>query len=239
MTRQRPRIGVSACLLGEAVRYDGGHKRDRFLTDTLSPLVEWVPVCPEVELGLGTPREPIQIVRRGKDVRLRTVETGVDVTDRMRLYARRRVAGLAKEQLSGYVFKARSPSCGVDDVPVHLHRLNRQSRTAGRGLFAEAFIERYPNLPIVDENDLCRPNACIPFVERVFVYHGLQRLFAGRWSAADLGTFHETHAPLVGARRPGALRQLERILREGPASSGRNLARRYETAFLRAMATSR
>ena len=110
------RVGISSCLLGQAVRYDGGHKRDSFLTETFGAFVEWVPVCPEVECGLGTPRESMRLVRVEDDVRLLTVRTAVDLTDRMGAYTRRRVAALDAEELCGYVLKKDSPSCGMARV---------------------------------------------------------------------------------------------------------------------------
>src|SRR5437868_5305776 len=113
------RIGVSSCLLGDQVRYDGGHKRDAFLIDALGPMVEWVKVCPEMEVGMGTPREPIRLVDGGGVIRLRTVRTGIDHTESMAAYAARRAEALAGERLSGFVLKAESPSCGVIGVKVH------------------------------------------------------------------------------------------------------------------------
>jgi len=112
----RIRIGISSCLLGEEVRFDGGHKRDRFLTDTFGRFVEWVAVCPEVEAGFGTPREAMRLVGAGGRLRLLTVKTGVDLTDRMARYAHERVERLARERLSGYVLKKDSPSCGLERV---------------------------------------------------------------------------------------------------------------------------
>ena len=113
------RIGISACLLGQEVRFDGGHKRNPFLTGTFAPFVEWVAVCPEVECGLGTPREAMRLVRTAEQVRLITVNSGVDVTERMETYTGRRVSQLAKENLSGYVLKKESPSCGLERVKVY------------------------------------------------------------------------------------------------------------------------
>src|SRR6185436_8264508 len=108
------RIGISSCLLGEPVRFDGGHKRDSFLSGVLGSFVEWVPVCPEVECGLGTPRPSMRLVQMGKQVRLLTVKSEVDLTDRLQKYAERRIASLAEEDLCGYVLKKDSPSCGLE-----------------------------------------------------------------------------------------------------------------------------
>src|SRR5438105_2341227 len=133
------RVGISACLLGERVRYDGGHKRDAFLTEVLGKHVEWVAVCPEVELGLGVPREPITLVRMGDDTRLVVTTTGEDLTEKMRAYAAWRTQGLASLELDGYVLKSKSPSCGLGRDP------------AGRGLFAEALQTGMPCLPMEDD----------------------------------------------------------------------------------------
>jgi uncharacterized protein YbbK (DUF523 family) len=162
----RPRLGVSACLLGEPVRYNAGHKRDDWLVDVLGPLVEWVAVCPEVEAGFGTPRETMHLVRNDAgQVALVTTETARDVTATMRHFADRRIDDLARADLDGYVFKADSPSCGIERVAV-VH-----GDSGERGLFAAALISRLPHLPIADERRLADPEARREFVERVFAHH--------------------------------------------------------------------
>lgn len=172
------RIGVSACLLGQEVRYDGGHKRDPYLVETFGRYVEWVPVCPEVEIGLGTPRDPIRLERDGKNLRLVNPTTGADLTRRMRTYARRRVATLGGRDLSGFILKKDSPSCGLERVRVHGGR--RVPSRSGRGLFAEALLRHYPHLPVEEEGRLDDPRIRESFVERVFAYRRLRSLFAGR-----------------------------------------------------------
>src|SRR5262245_14302988 len=152
------RIGISRCLLGEPVRYDGGHKHDRFLTDVLGKHVEFVPVCPEVEMGLGTPREPIQLVELAGEMRLRGVKSQTDHTAAMRRYARRRVQELAELDLCGYILKNDSPSCGMERVKVYQLSEGRgrfekpsckgRPVRCGVGLFAEALLARLPNLPV-------------------------------------------------------------------------------------------
>jgi uncharacterized protein YbbK (DUF523 family) len=163
-----PRVGISSCLLGQQVRFDGGHKRDAFLVDTLGPLVEWVPVCPEVELGLGTPREALHLVRSDDAVRMVNVTSGRDVTDRMRAFARARVEALANERLAGYVLKAGSPSCGMEHIRISAE--SGVSELSGRGLFAEALIERFPDLPVEEEGRLSDPRLRENFVKRIFAY---------------------------------------------------------------------
>ena len=166
------RIGVSACLLGDEVRYDGGHRRDQTLMELFGSAVEWVKVCPEVEIGMGTPREPIHLVDEGGTIRLLTVTTGIDHTASMIAYAANKVETLAGEGLGGYVLKSGSPSCGMTGVTTDS---GRQSATqAGVGLFAQALLARFPNLPIEDERRLADPQLRARFIERVLAYHRLR-----------------------------------------------------------------
>ena len=165
-------MGISACLLGDAVRYDGGHKRDRVLIETLGRLVEWVPVCPEVEAGFGTPREAMNLVRTEGGVRLIAVDTQRDVTERLDAYARRRVSELAFEDLSGYVLKKDSPSCGLEGVKVY--DPSGSPERSGRGRFAAALLERFPDLPVEDEGRLSDPRLREQFFERVVAYWRLR-----------------------------------------------------------------
>ena len=163
------RVGISQCLLGDNVRYDGGHKRDSVLIETLGRYVEWVPVCPEVEVGLGTPREPMRLVGDPKAPRLVTINTGVDHTDAMTRFAQQRVRELEALNLSGFVFKSASPSCGISGVSL----LNAQGMEThdGVGLFARAFMEHFPLIPVEDEDRLHDPQAVKGFLERVLSYH--------------------------------------------------------------------
>ena len=169
-----PRVGVSRCLLGDEVRYDGTHRRDAALIDALSRHVEWVSVCPEVEIGMGTPREPIGLVvhvdgvpsARAR-VRLLGLSTGEDWTDRMQTWARERLNALTPLKLSGYVFKAGSPSCGIHGVPVHAGNMER----VGRGLFAQALITALPDLPVADEEELTHTAGRDDFLRRIRAYH--------------------------------------------------------------------
>ena len=164
----RPRIGVSACLLGERVRYDGGDKRDAWLVDVLGPRVEWVPVCPEVEAGLGTPREPINLGRdAGGRIALITDRVRDDLTTTMTDYSSRRVEALSAAGLDGYVLKAGSPSCGLD-VPIHG---TPGGSERGTGVFAAALTERLPEVPVVDERQLVDAASRASFVDRVFAHY--------------------------------------------------------------------
>ena len=163
--QERIRLGVSACLLGEEIRYDGQHKLDRFIRDTLGQYVEFVPVCPEVECGLGIPREPMRLVGDPQAPRLVTVRTGIDHTERMLAWARKRVKELESENLCGYVFKSTSPSCGMARVKVYDR--NGVPKNTGVGLFARAFMDHFPLLPVEEEGRLHDPKLRETFVESV------------------------------------------------------------------------
>ena len=178
---ERPRVGISRCLLGDKVRYDGTHKRDGSLIEALSGDVEWVPVCPEVEVGMGTPREPIHLVAMSDGVRsgeecvtLLGVGTGEDWTDRMTQWTRQRVQELQALNLSGFILKARSPSCGVRGVPIRPPSLRFGAAgnpgSTGRGLFAQALLDAMPELPIADEEELGDSSARERFRVRILMY---------------------------------------------------------------------
>ena len=228
------RIGISRCLLGEKVRFDGGHKRDAFLTETFGRFVEWVPVCPEVECGLGTPREAMRLVRVEQGVRLLTVKTGIDRTNLVERFSRSRVSALAAENLSGYVLKKDSPSCGLERVKVY----DRQGSPArsGRGLFAAALVEAYPSLPIEEEGRLADPRLRDNFVERVFAYVRLRGLFDGRWTVGGLVDFHTAHKLLLLAHAPEAYRRLGRLVAGARDVPRRDMERRYVAGFMHALA---
>jgi len=169
------RIGISSCLLGDEVRFDGGHKRDGSLIDALGPYVEWVRVCPEVELGLGVPREPVRLVSAGGRIRMVALQTRIDHTDAMRAFAARRVRELALADLSGYVVKAKSPSCGLRDVSLVMDDVAGVAGGTGMGLFAAALCEGLPGLPVEDEVRLADAALRASFLERAVAYDRLHR----------------------------------------------------------------
>jgi uncharacterized protein YbgA (DUF1722 family)/uncharacterized protein YbbK (DUF523 family) len=234
------RIGVSACLLGEKVRFDGGHKRDPYLVESFGRYVEWVPVCPEVELGLGTPRETLRLVRISSDIRMIMPKTGTDHTEAMRAYAARRVRELAKENLSGYILKKDSPSCGMERVRVFDAR--GVPAKSGRGLFAEALLQHFPNLPVEEEGRLTDPRLRENFIARVFAFARLRSRFSGHWKVGDLVAFHTAHKLLLMAHSPHAYQSLGRLVAEARALLRAELQHRYEAEFmgaLREMATTK
>jgi uncharacterized protein YbgA (DUF1722 family)/uncharacterized protein YbbK (DUF523 family) len=213
---QKIRLGISACLLGAEVRHDGGHKRDAFLTETLGPFVEWVPVCPEVELGLGVPRDTLRLVGDAAAPRLVVQKTGEDLTPRMRRYAQDRMEELAALGLHGYVLKRASPSCGL--FRVRVYQESGMPAAAGRGLFAAALAGRFPMLPIEEEGRLSDPALRENFIERVFAAARWQALVEQRPRARDLVAFHAAHKFAVLAHSPRHYAVLGRhVAAAGPA----------------------
>jgi uncharacterized protein YbgA (DUF1722 family)/uncharacterized protein YbbK (DUF523 family) len=233
------RIGISSCLLGAKVRFDGGHKRDGFLTDTIGPFVEWVPVCPEVEAGFGTPRETMRLERVSAAekathaVRLLTTKTKIDLTDQLVSYSARRVVALESEGLSGYVLKKDSPSCGMERVKVYDGH-GSPART-GRGIFAEHLRARFPSLPVEEEGRLSDPRLRENFVERIFAYRRLQTLFDGRWTVGDLVAFHTAHKLVLMAHSVEAYRRLGRLVAGATGLTRPDVARDYATQFMAAL----
>lgn len=205
--REKLRLGVSACLLGRKVRYDGQHKRDPFLVDVLGEFVEWVPVCPEQELGLGVPREPIRLVGDPAAPRLVGERSGRDHTGPMRRLAEARVAELARLDLDGYVTKKDSPSCGMARVRVHSGR-GGPPRRDGVGAFAAVLLARLPLLPVEEEGRLQDAALRESFVERVFAYARWKAAVARGMRRGDLVAFHTVHKLALMAHSPAAYRTL-------------------------------
>ena len=169
---EKPEVGVSRCLLGDPVRYDGDSKADRIVIDRLGTLFELVPVCPEVEAGLSIPRPPVQLTHSIQHPRMTgRDDPTLDVTDMMQVFCRSRPAGL--DHLCGFVFKSRSPSCGLHSTPVFID--NDCVSENNRGLFARALTQRYPDMPVIEETDLESTDRYDSFVENVFVYTARNR----------------------------------------------------------------
>jgi uncharacterized protein YbgA (DUF1722 family)/uncharacterized protein YbbK (DUF523 family) len=232
--RPRLRLGVSSCLLGSKVRYDGGHKRDDFLTETLAPFVEWVPVCPELELGLGVPREPIRLVGRTQAPRLLAERSGADHTDPMRAYAEKRVARLMEEDLSGYVTKKDSPSCGLERVRVHPAR-GGPPRRDGVGAFTCVLQQRLPLLPVEEEGRLHDPALRESFVERIFAYARWKAALVDGMTRGRLVEFHTAHKLTLLAHSPAAYRRLGTLVGGLGRRAIASAAAEYGEAFMAAL----
>lgn len=209
--RHPVRLGISACLLGAEVRFDGGHKRDRYLTDVLGENVTWVPVCPELELGLGIPRPVIQLRGGERGDRLVLRENGGDLTDAMRAFADARVAELDALGLDGFVLKKDSPSCGMQRVRVHGAPGGMPQRT-GVGHFAQALERGVSTLPLEEEGRLNDPPLRERFIEAIFSRNRWRVLVARGLSRSSLVAFHEAHKMLLLAHDQAIYRKLGRIV---------------------------
>jgi uncharacterized protein YbgA (DUF1722 family)/uncharacterized protein YbbK (DUF523 family) len=227
------KVGVSACLLGQEVRYDGGHKRDPFVVDTLGRYVTWVPVCPEMEIGLGTPREPIRLQGDPSAPRLVGTKTGLDLTRPMADYASRRVRALAALGLSGYILKRASPSCGMERVKVYSD--SGMPDRMGRGLFASALMDGLPLLPVEEEGRLSDPRLRENFITRLFAYRRLQALRESGGRARDVVAFHTEHKFLVLAHSPRHYAGLGRLVAGRPPGSRTRWLNAYAEQFMTAL----
>lgn len=233
-TRRAPvRIGISRCLLGEKIRYDGGHKRNRFLADTLGRHVAWVPVCPEVEAGLGTPREAMRLVGPAEAPRLLTVHSGADHTRTVERFSRQRVRELHALDLSGYVFKQDSPSCGVERVRVYRDR-GRPARN-GVGLFARIFQERFPLVPVEEEDRLTDPSCRDNFLDRVFSYARWCEGRRHRLTRRGLAAFHAAHKFLLLAHSRPHYEALGRLVENAKRHRPTDVAQAYGRLFMEAL----
>lgn len=201
----KPLVGISACLLGEAVRYDGGSKLDRYLRDVLGNCVEYISICPEAESGMGIPRPAMHLFDDGSDIRLLTIRSREDVTDTMQTWMRGRLAELNNILLCGYIFKSRSPSCGLRKVK--LYREDKVTRN-GTGLFARGLTDRFPLLPVEEEGRLNDARLRENFIERIFTVQRWHELNAGRKSLKKLMDFHARHKYLLMAHCPKTLASL-------------------------------
>src|SRR5271156_5298603 len=230
------KIGVSACLLGQQVRFDGGHKRSDFLTETLGRFVEFVPVCPEMEIGLGVPRESIRLVRDDNDTRaIRLVgnKTSLDHTDKMNAFAERRTIALGREDLCGYVLKKDSPSCGMERVRVY--GSSGMPTRDGTGLYAAALMRQFPSLPVEEEGRLNDPHLRENFVERVFAYRRLRSFFSARWTIGGLVQFHTVHKLVLMAHSPKTYSELGRFVANAKQLARDDIRDDYEFAFMAAL----
>lgn len=229
----RPRVGVSDCLLGHEVRHDGGHKRDLFVVKVLDDYFEWVPVCPEVEVGMGTPREPLRLARRGEAVHMITVKTGVDWTERMVRYSEQRTRRLAEDRLRGFILKKDSPSCGMERVKVYDH--NGVPSKSGRGLFAERLLSRLPNLPVEEEGRLNDKPLRENFIGRVYAYHRWRSLLEKGATPAAIVDFHARHKLLLMAHDPATYYEMGPLVARAGKLPIEELADAYETMLMGAL----
>lgn len=229
----RIRLGISSCLLGNLVRYDGGHQHDRYLTDVLGAHVDYVPVCPEVECGLGIPRESLRLVGAPDRPRLVTTRTGIDHTERMRNWADTRLQELARADLDGFIFKKGSPSSGMERVKVYSDQ--GMPRKVGIGIFAKAFIDRFPSLPVEEDGRLYDPEISENFIERIFAHRRWRRLLADNPDIGDLVLFHTSHKLLILSHSEKIYRDMGRLVAGAKDLAREELFSTYEQMLMAAL----
>lgn len=222
---EKMKIGISSCLLGEKVRYDGGHKLDLYIKETLGQYFEWVSVCPEVEYGLSVPREAMHLVGDPDSPRLVTIHTGVDHTEGVLKWAREKLKKLEKVDICGFIFKSRSPSSGIRGVKVYTIS-GKLSRT-GTGIFGGAFMRHFPIIPIIDDGRLHDPRLRENFIERVFVYKRCKQILKKSSSIRDLITFHTDHKLLILSHSPRHLSSLGKLIASAKKYMKENLSSEY------------
>jgi uncharacterized protein YbgA (DUF1722 family)/uncharacterized protein YbbK (DUF523 family) len=228
------RIGISACILGQEVRFNGGHKLNGFIKETLGAFVEFVPVCPEVDMGLGVPRETLRLVGgKGHPPLLIAPKSGSDHTSKMLRYARKKSGELDKLDLCGFIVQKGSPSCGMERVKVYPGTDGGMPRKDGRGLFTGELMERLPHLPVEEDGRLNDPILRENFIERVFAYQRLKALFSGRWSIGKLVDFHASEKLLLMAH--SSYRPLGQLVAKAKALPRAEVKESYQRLFLTAL----
>jgi len=227
------RLGISTCLLGEPVRYDGGHKRDRFITDTLGQYVEFVPVCPETECGLGVPRESMRLEGDPASPRLITSRTRVDQTERMVAWAEKRLKELEQEDLCGFIFKSDSPSSGMERVRVYSDKGMPERK--GVGIFARMFMERFSRLPVEEEGRLHDPKLRENFIESIFALKRWRDLLKDHPTRGKLVAFHTEHKLLILSHSPKHNQLMGKLVAEAKELPPAKLYGEYERLFVAAL----
>ncbi|WP_319574239.1 DUF523 and DUF1722 domain-containing protein [uncultured Desulfobacter sp.] len=227
------KIGISSCLLGNKVRYDGGHSHDRFLTQTLGLFAEYVPVCPEVECGMPTPREAVRLVGPTENPRLVTQKTGKDKTEQMQTWIKGRLKELAKEDLCGFIFRSKSPSSGLYRIRVYGD--DGKVRKNGIGLFAKAFTDAFPRIPVEEAGRLHDPKLRENFIERIFSLQRWRTLLGQNKSLGGLVEFHTENKLLILSHNQDIYREMGRLVAQGKNYDLNELFDRYEELLLKAL----
>ncbi|SKA79760.1 Uncharacterized conserved protein YbgA, DUF1722 family [Paucidesulfovibrio gracilis DSM 16080] len=231
---EQPKVGIAECLLGKNVRFDGGHKLDRYLRDVLGRHVTYVPVCPEMECGMSIPREAVRLVGDPESPRLVTSRSGVDWTSQMQDWAKQRLDALAGEELCGYIFKYGSPSSGMSRVKVYPEKGGPPSMK-GRGMFAGMFMDRFPLLPVEDDGRLNDPGLRENFIQRIFTTHRWQAVLKSGLTPGRLVDFHSRHKLLVMAHNVQAYRDLGKLVAQAGTMDLAVLSDRYFERLLHGM----
>lgn len=227
------KIGISTCLLGEKVRFDGGHKHDRYLTDILGNFFEFVPSCPEIEIGMGVPRDSVRLVNISNSIRLIGPKTGTDWTDKMNSYSAKLAKKLSSLNLSGYILKSDSPTCGMERV--RIYNKDGIPNKNGRGLFAEVFMKENPLIPVEEEGRLNDTKIRENFITRVFSYNRLQNLINTNFSRGSLVEFHTMHKYQLMAHSIKHYETLGRLVANSKKFPLQEVGEKYTSLFMEAL----
>ncbi len=229
----RIKIGISSCLLGENVRWNGGHKLDHFLRDTLGQFVAYVPVCPEVEAGFGVPRETMRLVGDVDNPRLIKTRSLSDHTDQMRNWAKRRVKELEAENLCGYIFKKDSPSSGLMRVKVYNDKGMPEKK--GVGLFAREFVNHFPLIPVEEEGRLHDPRLRENFIEQIFALKRWRDTVAKQPGIGKGVDFHSRNKLLLMSHSPEYARSMGKLVAGAKQMGPEAFCREYEAQLVAAL----
>jgi uncharacterized protein YbgA (DUF1722 family)/uncharacterized protein YbbK (DUF523 family) len=230
---EKIKLGISACLLGQPVRYNGGHQLDHFLKETLGKYVDYVPVCPEVECGFGVPRETFRLIGEADRPRLMTTHTKQDFTDRMEAWARKRVTEIEGEGLCGFIFKGGSPSSGMERVKVYNDK--GMAAKVGVGIFARIFMEHFPLIPVEEEGRLHDPVLRENFIERIFALRRMAKVSQEGNTLRAIVDFQTRNKLLIMSHSPNHLQQMGRLVADAKAIAPHHLLHRYQALLMEAL----
>lgn len=235
MEQPKIRIGISSCLLGMKVRFDGGHKHDGYLTQTLGHYFEWIPVCPEVSIGMGVPRENVRLTGTAEDPLMIAPKSGNDYTDKMKRYSDKKVHELGSSDIHGYILKKDSPTCGMERVRVY--DKNTVPAKTGTGIFARYLLDGLPLLPVEEEGRLKDHRLRENFIERIFAHYRLQKLMASQPTAGKLVRFHTQHKLSLMSHSIKHYQELGRLVARAGAEKEKfpELLNAYAALFMTAL----
>ncbi|MCL0044802.1 DUF523 and DUF1722 domain-containing protein [Nitrospinaceae bacterium] len=232
--KNKIKIGVSSCLLGEEVRWNGGHKKDRYVQAALDNYFEYVPTCPEVDVGMGIPRETVALYGVLEDHKMISKKSQTDWTSKMNTYMKGRISTLGKNDLCGYIFKSKSPSCGIGRVPIY-SKFGSSKVRYGPGMFASSFMKTLPLIPVEDEGRLHDPVIRENFIVRVFCFNRLQTFLKERFTMGALVSFHTKHKFLILSHSKKQYDAMGKLVANAKKIKTAELKTRYSKLFMAAL----
>ena len=232
--KNKIKIGVSSCLIGEEVRWNGGHKKDRYVQGVLDNYFEYVPTCPEVDVGMGIPRETVALYGVLEDHKMISKKSQTDWTAKMNTYMKGRISTLRKNDLCGYIFKSKSPSCGIGRVPIY-SKFGSNKVRHGPGMFASAFMKTLPLIPVEDEGSLHDPVIRENFIVRVFCFNRLQTFLKERFTMGALVSFHTKHKFLILSHSKKQYDAMGKLVANAKKIKTAELKTRYSKLFMAAL----